>query len=284
MIKYEMPYENDALEKLIYYSNTYKNSNNYIVEIGCSNNSWFLNEPLSKYRGIRIDADLYKILGYGPSQFPIKSINSKVSADNICDTLKENNVPEDFFMLCLDIDGPDYFVLNAILQKYKPKIIITEYNEIIPYPVKFAIKSDNNFVWTGGHIYGYSVACVEDIMNNYNYNLDDLIVNNLFLIRNDENKIINTHEIENFYKKGYLFNKKYPRNDMSLYQNEYNLNLQFLQELKNKDEIAHEFRKYFIDNPINKYNGKSTINNIDNYVINDEYEEYLKKFLNNFKS
>lgn len=282
MVKYDMPYEQDALEKIIHYNYIYKEKyNNYVVEIGCSNNSWLLNESLKNLKGIRIDADLYKILSYPPSIFPIKSICKKVSAKNVCSILEENNVPTDFFMLFLDIDGPDYFVLLSILKKYRPKIIVTEYNECIPYPVKFAIKSTDKFSWTGGFIYGYSVACVEDIMNKFNYNIDDLIMNNIFLIRNDTNNAPNVNDVKKFYENGYLFNKKYPRDDMSLFINEYNIDIKFLHELKNKEEIAVKFRKYFLDNPINKYNGLSTINNIDNYVINEEYEEYLDKFLKN---
>jgi hypothetical protein len=281
MIKYDMPYEMDALQKIIDYNNEYRSSypNNYIVEIGCSNNSWLLNDPLSNLRGIRIDADMYKILGYGSSIFPVKSINRKVSASNICAILEENNVPNDFFMLSIDIDGPDFFVLLAILKKYKPKVIITEINEVIPYPVKFAIKANDNFKWTGGYIYGYSVACLEDVMKIFNYNIDDLIMNNAFLVRNDTNVSPNINKVNDFYTNGYLYNTKYPRTDMSLFINEYNADLQYLHNIESKEDIANAFRQHFIDNPINRYNGLSTINNIDNYVINDEYEKYLNDFL-----
>lgn len=282
MIKYDMPYEQDALEKLIYYNDMYSKyyPNNYVVEIGCSNNSWFINEPLSNLRGIRMDSEVYKILTYIPTEFPFKSIHKKISNSNICDVLKENNVPENFFMLCIDIDGPDYFILHAILKKYKPKIILTEYNQVIPYPVKFAVKASNNYVSTGGFIFGYSIACAEDIMKKYNYNIDDLIVNNIFFVRNDSDESPNVDEVEEFYKKGYLFNKKYPRSDESLFENEYTKEINFLHNYKNEDEIAYEFRKHILNNLINKYTGVNMSNNIDNYVINKEYEEHLIKFYN----
>lgn len=281
MVKYEMPYEEDALTEIINYNNKYiKNyTNNYVVEIGCSYNSWFLNEPLRNLRGIRIDSDMNKIINYGSIMFPFKSICKKVSANNICKILEDNNVPEDFFMLCIDIDGPDYFVVQSILKKYRPKIIVTEYNEAIPYPAKFAVKAIDNFTWIGGRIYGYSIACIEDIMNLYNYTLDNVIVNNLFLTRIDNDETPNIDEIEQLYNDGYLFSKKYSREDKTLFTNEYNENIQYLQNYKIKEEIAIEFRKHLLENPINPYNGKYMLANIDNYIMNDEYEEYLREFL-----
>jgi hypothetical protein len=279
MVEYEMPYERDALYQLAKYSREYKKyPNNYVVEIGCSYNSWLLNEPLHHLRGIRIDADMNKILGYGAQQFPVKSICAKVSSKNICKILEDNNVPEDFFMLCLDIDGPDFFVLLAILKKYRPKIILTEFTEVIPYPVKFAIKANDDFVWSGGAIYGYSIACAEDIMKKFNYNMDECIVNNIFLVRNDLDEKPNVGDVEEFYRKGYLFSEKYPRTDVTLFSNEYNKPLNFLQELKPNDVIS-SLRQYYIDNPVNPYNNKSTIENLNNYVDGKDYEEYLENFL-----
>ena len=282
IIKYDMPYEQDALDQITKYNKEYRKQqpNNYVVEIGCSNNSWLLNEPLKNLSGIRIDADLYKILSYGPSVFPVKSINKKVSADNICKILEENNVPKDFFMLFIDIDGPDFSVMLSILKKYNPKIIVTEYNEIIPYPVKFAVRAtSSNFTWSGGPIYGYSIKAAEDLMIAFNYNLDKVIVNNLFLVRNDSTESPNIKEVKKLYESGYVHSKKYPRTDKTLFSNEYNLPLHFLQELKTKEEVAAGFKKWLLDNPINRYDTRDITINLHKCLFSEEYEKYLKEFL-----
>lgn len=280
-----MPYEEDALKELEKYNNLYrgKYTNNFVVEIGCSYNSWFLNESLNNLRGIRIDADIGKIINYGHSQFPFKSIYKKVSANNICNILAENNTPEDFFMFCIDIDGPDFFVMMSILKKYRPKVILTEFNENIPYPAKFTVKASEDFTWVGGRIYGYSIACIEDMMNLYGYRLDKAIVNNLFLTRIDDGEKPNTHQIEEFYNEGYVSNKKYTLDDESLFTNEYNKDIQYLldkEKFKSKQDIADEFKKHLVANPINKYNSKNILANIDKCIYNDKYDKYLKDFLN----
>jgi len=260
-------YEQECINNLKKCINTYKKyPNNFVVDIGASYNSWFLDFP---YQGILIEADMNKIIGRPPTGL-YRTLCKRVTPDNICDILKQNNTPKDFYILNIDIDGCDLFVMMALLKQYRPKIIITEINEKIPYPVRFSIRPTPNFDWGWCHLYGYSIGCLEDLMTMYNYSIDSLCYNNVILIRNEEGEKPNIDQIETVYKEGYLNNKVIPVPS-------WNDDVKHLHDCKTKEEVAEKWREYFINNP-NPNNGKPHTN-IDNYVINDSYNKYLNEFL-----
>ena len=58
------------------------------------------------------------------------------SLDNI---LKKRDVPQDFEVLSIDVDGDDYHLWQAC-QEYRPKVVIIEYNYTFPYNVDFVPK------------------------------------------------------------------------------------------------------------------------------------------------
>jgi len=265
-------YEQTCLNNLRLAESKIKKTNNFIVDIGSSYNSWFLDFP---YSGILIEMELEKIMKMPTTPF-YKKIHKKVTTSNICNILKENNTPKDFYMMNLDIDGIDLWILHTVLAEYQPKIIITEINEKIPFPIKFSIKNDPNFYWNWCHLFGYSIACLEDIMKMYNYSIDSLHMNNIVLIKNEKTDKPNINEIGKIYIEGYLQNKIFPPPT-------YNDDVKNLHECKTKEDVAIKWREYFLNNP-NPNNGKDQSENIDNYVINDEYEKYLEKFLKNRES
>ena len=278
-VKY-LTFEQEGFEQIVKYSIDFKNySNNFIVEIGSSNNSYYLNDELNRFQGILVDGSLEKIMSY-KSKFPFLPVCKYITSQNVCDILKEHNVPKDFYMLNLDIDGPDFFVLMAILKEYRPKIIVSEYNEKIPYPVKYAIKNDPNYKWGWNHNYGYSAAAVEDILTNFNYSIDNLIVNNIFLIRNDNGEKPNIEKIPELYKSGYLDRKEWLNNGENGTLQPWNKDIDHIHNCKTKEEVEEVWRKYFLENK-NSNTGNSMSDEINNYVMNDEYEKHLTEFLNN---
>lgn len=261
-------YEQICLDSLTECLNINKNfENRFIVDIGCSSNSWFVN---FNFNGLLIDYDLKKLLQYPPS-FSYKTICKKITPYNVCNIFKEYNVPEQFYCLNLDTDGYDLFTLISLLKHYTPKIIVTEINEKLPPPVKFSIKYVDSYEWEWNHMYGYSIACLEDMMNMYNYSIFSLNYNNIILVKNNENEKPNIDKIPEIYKNGYLKNKKIPVPS-------WNNDVMHLQYCQTKEEVAKKWRSYF-ENKFNPNTQEPQIKNLDKYVINDTYEEYLKEFL-----
>ena len=61
--------------------------------------------------------------------------------DGLDQILAGTSIPEEFDLLSIDIDGNDYHVWRAV-QRYKPRIVVVEYNPTIPTGVEFVQAAD----------------------------------------------------------------------------------------------------------------------------------------------
>lgn len=61
--------------------------------------------------------------------------------DGLDSILAATPVPRDFAVLSIDIDGNDYHVWKAVT-RYRPKLVVIEYNPTIPSSVEFVQKPD----------------------------------------------------------------------------------------------------------------------------------------------
>jgi hypothetical protein len=135
----------------------------------------------------------------------VKSCHTRVDPYNICDLLHSCGIPTNFGVLSLDIDGNDYWVLDAILQEFRPALIVTEINEKIAPPLRFVVKFDPHFELRH-HFYGFSIAALEDFCEKHNYGILALEYNNAFLAPCEiaEGRFI---DAESAYQSGYLQRK-----------------------------------------------------------------------------
>ncbi len=223
--------------------------NNFIVDIGASDGVKMSNTYHLFKRGnvgitIEGNVDKHQRLLSNYSMFPdVECFNQKVLPNNIVQILKSGNTPKDFLLMDLDIDSYDYFILEAVLQSFQPIMIITEINEALPPPVKFKVLPNEKFDWSGGHFFGYSIACLDDIMNRFEYSLVELHYNNAILISNNfwNDEVLTTTEA---YLSGY---KSRSNRRKKFY---YNNDLEYLFDLSSP-EIINELNIYFAD-----YEGK----------------------------
>ena len=68
-----------------------------------------------------------------------------ITAENINELFAKYDVPESFDLLSIDIDGNDYWVWQAIDDRYKPRVVIIEYNAHVPPDQSKAIAYDPHF-------------------------------------------------------------------------------------------------------------------------------------------
>lgn len=141
-------------------------------------------------------ANAYKFL---PKVFACRCA---VTPFNIVNLLEAYAIEENFGILSLDIDGYDYWVLEAILSKYRPRLIVSEYNEKIPPPIKFVVNFAPDFQLRH-HFFGYSLAKLNDLLVKYNYVLLEIEYNNVFLAP-AESAGAEAIDVEQAYRKGYL--------------------------------------------------------------------------------
>jgi len=179
-----------------------------VVDIGAGNgvrwsNSYALLLAGWKALGVEADAQKFALLSKVYGKFPAAhASNSLASPDNICTLLRNFDIEEDFGVLCVDIDGNDYWVLDAILTKFRPGLVVTEINENIPPPLRFVVKFDPDFQLRH-HFYGYSIAALEDLCQQHNYGILELEYNNAFLAPR-ELRGAQFRDAASVYREGYL--------------------------------------------------------------------------------
>jgi hypothetical protein len=132
----------------------------------------------------------------------VEAVHAHATPANVVALLERHSIPREFGVLSLDIDSYDYFVLEAILESFRPSLIVTEINEKIPPPLKFVVKYDPDFRLQH-HFFGYSIACLEDLCAEHDYALIALEYNNAFLAAR-ELRGVRPLDAATAYRTGYL--------------------------------------------------------------------------------
>ena len=145
------------------------------------------------YKALYIEPDK-KIFNKLKNNFEGKNVitlNKYVSfegKDKLDEILLENNFNTNFDLLSIDIDGNDYHIFSS-LEKFKPKIILIEFNPLIPNEVEFINKKDMKINQ------GSSALSLYNLAKKKGYTLVAATEVNLFFIHNNfVNKIIDTQD------------------------------------------------------------------------------------------
>lgn len=106
--------------------------NKYFVEFGAWDGVHLSNTANLRlnfgWKGLLLEGDRERVEAN-------KSIGIKhamITSANINQLFDENGVPLDFDLLSIDIDSSDIYVWEALEQRYRPKIVILEYNPGLP--------------------------------------------------------------------------------------------------------------------------------------------------------
>ena len=179
-----------------------------VVDVGAGNgvrwsNSYALLLAGWKALGVEADPQKYALLAKVYSKFPeAHASNSLADPTNISSILKDFDIEENFGVLCLDIDGNDYWVLDAVLSNFRPGLVVTEINENIPPPLRFVVKFNPDFQLRY-HFYGYSIAALEDLCAKHDYGILELEYNNAFLAPRELGPA-QFRDAKSAYREGYL--------------------------------------------------------------------------------
>ncbi len=180
--------EEIVLEKLLRNLSSKNTIKTIYVDIGSGNGHMMSNTAkLAKngWSGLDFEASIQAEEEFAEiyANYPLVKFHlGKVTPLNVNQLLQAYNIPKDFGVLNLDIDGYDYFVLDALLQERRPRIIITEINEKIPPPLEFTVLFDETYSWGCNHFYGQSICQLKKLCDKYNYAIVHLEYNNAFLV------------------------------------------------------------------------------------------------------
>src|SRR5215216_3364492 len=170
------------------------------------------------WRGVGYEGDERRArrLERAYKNFPgVEARRAVVTPGNVVGLLRAEGVPADFGVLNLDIDSYDYWVLDAVLRSFRPRVVVTEINEKIPPPVRFRVGFDPDFRLQH-HFFGYSIASLEELCGRHGYALLALEYNNAFIAPRELVGGLDVLDAATAYRRGYLDRpdrrERFPRN------------------------------------------------------------------------
>src|SRR5215211_4725153 len=173
---------------------------------------------LRGWRGVGFEGDEKRARRLARAYKNLESVEARhalVTPANVVGLLRAEGVPEEFGVLSLDIDSYDYWVLDAALKSFRPRVVVTEINEKIPPPVRFRVRFDPDFRLQH-HFFGYSVASLEELCARHSYALLALEYNNAFIAPRELVEESDVLDAATAYRRGYLERpgrrERFPRN------------------------------------------------------------------------
>lgn len=158
-------------------------TNRYYVEFGVEDGNECNTRALREYYGF---TGLLMDGGYENNDINLRK--EFITRDNVISLFEKYNVPESFDLLSVDVDGNDIHICDAILTKYKPRVIVIEYNSILPHSQNLTIVYDPDFQWDKSNYFGASLGAVKVMGEAYGYTVVYCDNNgvNTFLVRNED--------------------------------------------------------------------------------------------------
>jgi hypothetical protein len=123
-------------------------------------------------------------------KYDINAVDAFITKENINALLAESCFDEDLGILSIDIDGNDYFILEAITT-IRPRILICEYNDVFGATRKISVPYEGDFVRTKKHYsnlyFGASLSAITFLANKMGYSLVGTNSSgcNAFFVRDD---------------------------------------------------------------------------------------------------
>lgn len=130
-----------------------------------------------------------------------------ITASNINSLFEKYNVPNDFGLMSIDIDYNDFYVWKGIDKKYRPSVIVIEYNAThLPKEDK-VVKYQPFWCGDGFNYFGASILAMYKLGRSKGYSLVyvESSGTNLFFIRDDileetGLRFINMNNVEKLYR------------------------------------------------------------------------------------
>src|SRR5215204_771856 len=173
---------------------------------------------LQGWRGVGFEGDERRARRLARAYRNLEGVEARqalVTPANVVELLREHSVPRDFGVLSLDIDSYDYWVLDAVLGSFRPRVVVAEINEKIPPPVRFRVGYDPDFRLQH-HFFGYSIASLEELCARHDYALLALEYNNAFIAPRELVSGSDVLDAATAYRRGYLDRpdrrERFPRN------------------------------------------------------------------------
>lgn len=107
-----------------------------------------------------------------------------VTAANINEAVAKLAPNGDVDLLSIDLDGNDYYILDAI-RSISPRVIVAEYNPKFPADIVWVMKYNETHKWDSTDYFGASLKALELLLTSRGYSLVgcNIIGSNAFFVR-----------------------------------------------------------------------------------------------------
>ena len=132
-----------------------------------------------------------------------------ITASTIDQNIASFTAGRDVDLLSIDLDGNDYYVLDAI-RSISPRVIVAEYNSKFPPDVPWIIEYNESHRWDGTDYFGASLKSLELLLSKRGYALVgcNIVGTNAFFVRTDlvnESRFCAPFTAENHYEPSRYF-------------------------------------------------------------------------------
>jgi len=97
-------------------------------------------------------------------------LNKFVTVNNINELIGMAGITSQIDLLCIDIDGNDYWLWEAI-NCIEPRVVVVEYNAKFPPPYEWVMPYNPKHVWDGSDFYGASLEALDVLGKRLGYQL-----------------------------------------------------------------------------------------------------------------
>jgi hypothetical protein len=118
--------------------------------------------------------DLVKTFEDNPKVTPVNAYVGFNPDDSLDTILANTQIPKKFDVLSIDVDGNDYHIWEAV-RKYKPKVVIIEFNGTIPPEVEFVQPPDMKVTQ------GSSILAITELAKSKGYELVAVTSNAIYV-------------------------------------------------------------------------------------------------------
>lgn len=159
-------------------------TNKYYIEFGAGNGHFGSN---TKYLREKCGWTGLLLEGSCQENDAINLHRAFITAENICDLFRKYDVPKEFDLISIDIDGNDFYVWKALCDEYRPRVVVIEFNQHFNFNEDAVMVYNSNNIWNGSEAFGASILAFFNLGRKLGYSLVYQESNgaNLFFVRDD---------------------------------------------------------------------------------------------------
>jgi hypothetical protein len=193
--------EDGVLEKIFDIIGT---TNKYYVEFGAGNghfcsNTKYLREKYG-WTGLLLEGSRT----HGDIELNLH--HAFITAENICDLFRKYDVPKEFDLISIDIDGNDFYVWKTLSAYYRPRVVVIEFNQHFNFDDDSVMVYNPSYIWNSSEAFGAGILAFFNLGRKIGYSLvhQESSGANLFFIRDDvlsasDVKFLHVNDVSKLY-------------------------------------------------------------------------------------